>query len=99
MNLAKWLYRDRRPNWVETVFNKRWVAVHALGVAPYYLVTLEAPGRRSGRRISLPLITIIVEGMRYLVLRPRRRWRWPRLDLRRPDTRLRRTSTTMPLLW
>jgi len=44
-----------------------WAAVHALGVAQNYQVTLEAPGRRSGRRISLPLVMIIVEGERYLV--------------------------------
>src|SRR5262247_2754904 len=67
MTLAKWLYRDRRPNWVATVFNKCWAAIHALGVAPNYLVTLEVRGRRSGRRISLPLVMVIVEGERYLV--------------------------------
>jgi len=55
MNLAKWLYHGRRPNWVATALNRLWAAVHALGVAPNYLVTLEVRGGRSGRMISLPL--------------------------------------------
>ncbi|HEV2668150.1 MAG TPA: alpha/beta fold hydrolase, partial [Blastocatellia bacterium] len=67
MNLTKWLYRGGRPNWVATVLNRLWAAVHALGVAPNYLVTLEVRGRRSGRRISLPLVMVIIEGERYLV--------------------------------
>src|SRR5262245_55605739 len=67
MNLTKWLYRGGRPNWAATVLNRLWAAVHALGVAPNYLVTLEVLGRRSGRRISLPLVMVIIEGERYLV--------------------------------
>jgi pimeloyl-ACP methyl ester carboxylesterase len=67
MNLTKWLYRGGRPNWVATVLNGLWAAVHALGVAPNYLVTLEVLGRRSGRRISLPLVMVVIEGERYLV--------------------------------
>jgi hypothetical protein len=66
MNLTKWLYRGRRPNLVATVVNKCWAAVHALGVAPNYLVTLEVRGQRSGRTISLPLVMVITEGARYL---------------------------------
>jgi F420H(2)-dependent quinone reductase len=66
-NLAKWLYRGGRPNWVATIVNRLWAAVHALGVAPNYLVTLEVQGRRSGRRISLPLVMVVIEGERYLV--------------------------------
>jgi len=67
MNLKKWLYSGGRPNWLASIVNRCWAAVHALGVAPNYLVTLEAPGRRSGRRISLPLVMVIIEGERYLV--------------------------------
>jgi hypothetical protein len=67
MNLAKWLYRDGHPNRVATVVNRCWAAVHALGFAPNYLVTLEVRGRRSGRRISLALVMIVTEGERYLV--------------------------------
>lgn len=67
MNLAKWLYRSGRPNWVATALNRCSAAVHALGIAPNYLVTLEVRGRRSGRTISLPLVMAVVEGERYLV--------------------------------
>jgi len=41
--------------------------VHALGVAPNYLVTLEVVGRRSGRAVSFPLVMAVVDGERYLV--------------------------------
>jgi len=42
-------------------------ALHRLGVAPNYLVTLEVRGRRSGRVIRLPLVMAVVDGERYLV--------------------------------
>jgi hypothetical protein len=67
MSLAKWLYRDGRPNWVASVMNRCSAAVHALGVAPDYMVTLDVRGRRSGRTISLPLVMVVAEGERYLV--------------------------------
>ncbi len=67
MNFAKWLYKGGRPNWVATVVNRCSAAVHALGVAPNALVTLEVQGRRSGRRIRLPLVMVIIDGERYLV--------------------------------
>ncbi len=67
MNLKKWLYRGGRPNRVATVLNRCSAAIHSLGVAPNYLVTLEVIGRRSGRMIRLPLVMAIVGGERYLV--------------------------------
>ena len=67
LNLAKWLYRGGRPNWLASVLNRCGAAVHSLGVAPNYLVTLEVRGRRSGRKISLPLVMVVVDGERYLV--------------------------------
>jgi hypothetical protein len=42
-------------------------ALHRLGVAPNYLVTLEVRGRRTGRVIRLPLVMAVMEGERYLV--------------------------------
>jgi len=39
----------------------------ALGIAPNYLVTLEVQGRRSGRKIALPLVMVSIAGERYLV--------------------------------
>jgi F420H(2)-dependent quinone reductase len=67
MNLAKWLYRRGRPNRVASIMNWCSAAVHAVGIAPNYLVTLDVRGRRSGRMISLPLVMAVVEGKRYLV--------------------------------
>lgn len=67
MSLAKWFYRGGRPNRVARILNRGGAAVYALGVAPNYLVTLEVPGRRSGRIIRFPLVMVVVEGERYLV--------------------------------
>jgi F420H(2)-dependent quinone reductase len=76
MSLAKWLYRGGRPNWVAAVANWFSAAIHSLGVAPNYAVTLEVRGRRSGRTIRLPLVMAVVEGERYLVsmLGPEANW-------------------------
>lgn len=67
MSLAKWYYRGGHPNRVARFLNNISAAIHALGVAPNYLVTLEVPGRRSGRIIRLPLVMVTVAGERYLV--------------------------------
>jgi deazaflavin-dependent oxidoreductase (nitroreductase family) len=50
-----------------SALNRCSAAVHALGIAPNYLVTLEVRGRRSGRTTSLPLVMAVVDGERYLV--------------------------------
>lgn len=47
-------------NWCSAV-------VHSLGIAPNYLVTLEVPGRQSGRRYRLPVVMVVIDGERYLV--------------------------------
>jgi F420H(2)-dependent quinone reductase len=65
--LHKWFYRGGRPNRVARILNRGTAAVHALGVAPNYLVTLEVPGRHSGRIIRFPLVMVVVAGERYLV--------------------------------
>jgi hypothetical protein len=67
MSLQRWFYRGGRPNRVARVLNRWGAAAYALGVAPNYLVTLEVPGRRSGRIVSLPLVMVVVGGERYLV--------------------------------
>lgn len=67
MNVARWLYRGGRPNRVASLLNRCSAAIHALGIAKDYLVTLEVRGRRSGRMVSLPLVMVVVEGQRYLV--------------------------------
>ena len=63
----RWLYEGRRPNALARALNRAWAIIHALGVAPNYLVTLEVPGRRSGRVRSFPLAMAVIDGQRYLV--------------------------------
>jgi deazaflavin-dependent oxidoreductase (nitroreductase family) len=58
--------------------------VHALGIAPNYLVTLEVVGRRSGRTSSFPLVLAVVDGERYLVSMLGRDVAWVR-NLRAAD--------------
>jgi F420H(2)-dependent quinone reductase len=67
MSLQRWFYRGGRPNRVARLLNRWGAAVYARGVAPDYLITLEVPGRRSGRTVSLPLVMVVVGGERYLV--------------------------------
>ena len=67
MKIARWLYRGGRPGRVAAVLNRCSAALHALGVAPNRWVTLEVTGRRSGRKITLPLVMVVIEGERYLV--------------------------------
>jgi deazaflavin-dependent oxidoreductase (nitroreductase family) len=65
--LHRWLYRGGRPNAVARFLNRGWAALHARGIAPNYLVTLEVKGRRSGRTISFPLVMVVLDGERFLV--------------------------------
>ena len=67
MSLARWFYRGGRPNRVARVLDRGSAMVCALGVAPDYMVTLEVPGRRTGRIVHLPLVMVVVDGERYLV--------------------------------
>ena len=63
----RWLYRGGRPHALARLLNRGWAILHARGIAPDYLVTLEVKGRRSGRTISFPLVMAVVDGERYLV--------------------------------
>ncbi len=63
----QWLYRGGRPNLMARVINRGWAVIHALGVAPNYLVTLEVTGRKSGHTIAFPLAMTTMNGERYLV--------------------------------
>jgi deazaflavin-dependent oxidoreductase (nitroreductase family) len=66
-DFERWLYRGQRPNWIATILNRAWAAVGSSGVASDHLVTLEVIGRKSGRRISLPVVKTVVDGQQYLV--------------------------------
>ena len=63
----RWLYRGDRPNGLARLLNRGAAVIHALGIAPNYMVTLKVVGRRSGRPITFPLAMVTVDGERYLV--------------------------------
>ncbi len=67
MSFKRWMYRDGRPHTLARILNRGWAIVHALGIFPNYLVTLDVIGRQSGKVISFPLAMAIVNGERYLV--------------------------------
>jgi hypothetical protein len=52
---------------VARILDRGSAMVCALGVAPDYMVTLEVPGRRTGRIVHLPLVMVVIDGKRYLV--------------------------------
>ncbi len=61
------MYRGGRPNGLTKIINKGWAFIHASGIAPNYMVTLEVVGRQSGKTISFPLAMVVMNGERYLV--------------------------------
>jgi len=63
----RWLYRGGHPNRLARLINAGWAVIHAVGVAPNYLVTLVVKGARTGREIAFPLAMVIMNGERYLV--------------------------------
>lgn len=66
-DFKRWLYRGNRPHLLARALNRIWAVLHARGIAPGWLVTLEVPGRRSGRTISFPLVMTSAGGERFLV--------------------------------
>jgi len=63
----RWMYRGTRPNRVAALLNRGTAAVAAAGIGPKRIVKLEVCGRRSGRRLSFPVVIADFEGQRYLV--------------------------------
>jgi hypothetical protein len=67
MNLNRWMYAGDRPNGLARALNRLWAVVWAAGLWPNRMNTLDVRGRRSGRRVSLPVVVADHEGERYLV--------------------------------
>ena len=63
----RWMYPGGRPNGPARLLNRGWAIVHAAGLLPQRFVTLEVPGRRTGRMLSFPLVMADYQGERYLV--------------------------------
>ncbi|HEX2905808.1 MAG TPA: nitroreductase/quinone reductase family protein [Phototrophicaceae bacterium] len=66
-DFKRWLYSGNHPNWLAQILNGFWAAVHATGIAPNYLATLEVIGRKSGQIIRLPVAIALYQGEQYLV--------------------------------
>ncbi|MFZ4815558.1 MAG: nitroreductase/quinone reductase family protein [Phototrophicaceae bacterium] len=67
MNLNQWLYRGKHPNWIARILNRIWAIIAASGITANFVETLEVVGRKSGKRISFPVVLAIVDKQRYLV--------------------------------
>lgn len=67
MSIKRWLYRGGHPNKLAKLLNQAWGFIHARGIAPNYMVTLDVVGRKSGKTISFPLVLTVLDGERYLV--------------------------------
>jgi deazaflavin-dependent oxidoreductase (nitroreductase family) len=66
--LKRWMYRTGRPGWLARTMNRVSAVQFSAGLlSPARAVTLEVPGRRTGRVISFPLVVAEYEGGRYLV--------------------------------
>ena len=74
----RWLYPDGRPNGLARLLNRGWAIVHATGLLPKRYVTLEVPGRRTGRMLWFPLVVADYQGERYLVSMLGERSSWVR---------------------
>lgn len=67
MSFKKSLYAGGRPGPLAKALNNFWAKLHAWGIAPNYLVTLEIVGRKSGKVIAFSLVMLVRDGERYFV--------------------------------
>jgi hypothetical protein len=74
----RWMYPDGRPNGLARLLNRGWAIVHGTGLMPQRFVTLEVPGRRTGRTLRFPLVMVEYQGERYLVAMLGERSNWLR---------------------
>jgi hypothetical protein len=63
----RWMYPGGRPNRLARLLNRAWAFLNATGLLPWRLVTLEVPGRRSGRTLAFALVIADLDGERFLV--------------------------------
>ena len=66
--VKRWMYRGGRPRRLARAMNRVSAIQFSAGILTMNRgVTLEVPGRRTGRVISFPLVLVDHEGKRYLV--------------------------------
>jgi deazaflavin-dependent oxidoreductase (nitroreductase family) len=76
--IGRWLYPGGHPNRLARVLNRLSVVQVTAGLLPDRVVTLEVPGRTSGRTVSFPLVAVEQDGATYLVAMLGRRTNWVR---------------------
>lgn len=68
IRFTRWLYQQGRPNRLARILNRISALQFSNGkLAPRNWVTLEVPGRRSGKAVTFPLVVADHDGERYLV--------------------------------
>ena len=63
----RWQFRTGRPNWSARVLSRLLGIAFGAGIGPNQAATLEVRGRKTGRKISFPIVIVAYEGERYLV--------------------------------
>ena len=76
--LRRRLYPDGRPSRLARALNRLSVLQVAAGLMPVRVLTLEVPGRVSGRVVSFPLVAVEQDGATYLVAMLGDRTNWVR---------------------
>lgn len=71
-------YRGARPHGVARLMNRGDAVAYAAGLLPRRAVTLEVPGRVTGRPVRVPLVVADHDGERYLVAMLGERTQWVR---------------------
>jgi hypothetical protein len=63
----RWQFRGGRPNWSARALSHLLGIVFAAGIGPNQAATIEVRGRKTGRKISFPIVVVPHEAGRYLV--------------------------------
>jgi hypothetical protein len=67
-SLKRWMYRGGHPHRLARILNRISAVQFGAGfLVPRTWVTLEVPGRRTGRTVACPLVAVRYEGQEYLV--------------------------------
>ena len=63
----RWQFRNGRPNRSARVLSRLLGIAFAAGIGPNQAATIEVRGRKTGRKISFPIVVVPYEADRYLV--------------------------------
>src|ERR1700740_157391 len=74
----RWQFRNGRPNRSARVLSGLLGIAFAAGTGPNKAATIEVRGRKTGRKISFPIVVVAYEGDRYLVAMLGEKTNWVR---------------------